>query len=250
MSDPLKSARYSVGRAKHHIAELKATADAFFNDRPYETFAEPDSDGIHNRIKVRFAKPIPESMQGAAFDAVNNLRASLDQAGFAIGRAAGKRGKQAHFPFGDSLANAKSLARRGSKDIPDNIFAVMIAFKPYKGGNDLLWALNKLANANKHEILVPVGAFVGKATVEAARWSGRLRMPPVWDSAKNEMEIGTIKRGSDSYGYFQIAFYVALGEVAVVAGKPAVDVLSDMVSVVEHILMALEAETRRAGLFA
>jgi hypothetical protein len=29
-------------------------------------------------------------------------------------------------------------------------------FKPYKGGNDLLWALNGICNVNKHRMLVPV----------------------------------------------------------------------------------------------
>jgi len=38
---------------------------------------------------------MPVSLSGIAFDCINNLRAALDQAGYAIAIAAGKSGKKA-----------------------------------------------------------------------------------------------------------------------------------------------------------
>jgi hypothetical protein len=106
---------------------------AFVESQPYTLVIEDDPlYPTHNLRFLRLTKPLPYRISGLAGDALVNLRNSLDHAGYFIARAAGKDGKDAHFPFG---ADAKDLeGKRGhrSKDFPKEMFDFMAAYKPYQ----------------------------------------------------------------------------------------------------------------------
>ena len=137
MADPLHDSRYSVEHAKRRIRELEGEITVFNKTNPCARVLERDPNTTEYVHKIKLVKPLPVALSGIAFDVVTNLRSALDQAGFAIAVAAGKKGKDAHFPFGDTLAEVQSRAGRRSKDIPKEIFDVMVSAKPHKGGNDL-----------------------------------------------------------------------------------------------------------------
>src|ERR1700720_3862881 len=137
MADPLHDSRYSVEHAKRRIRELEGEITVFNKTNPCARVLERDPNTTEYVHKINLVKPLPVALSGIAFDVVTNLRSALDQAGFAIAVAAGKKGKDAHFPFGDALAEVQSRAGRRSKDIPKKIFDVMVSAKPHKGGNDL-----------------------------------------------------------------------------------------------------------------
>jgi hypothetical protein len=66
----------------------------------------------------------------------------------------------------------------------------MESLKPYLGGNDALWALNKFCNSNKHKIVSPAVITTAEFTAEFIKTKGFVSMrPPIWDSEKNEMEL-------------------------------------------------------------
>ena len=255
MTDPLHSSRYSVEHAKRRIRELELEINAFFNTSPFTKVIELEKNGSEEVHKIKFVKPMPVALSGIAFDAVNNLRSALDQAGFAVALAAGKNGKNAHFPFGDNLTEVRGRIRRRSKDIPIEIFDVMAAFKPYKGGNDLLWALNKLCNTNKHEIVVPVatvsaGVHGKSVSYRPVTTGGTITFQPlIWDSVKDEMEFARLTLGGKLEGEFQFSFFIAIGKIEIVEGNPVLDVINAIAGEVERILMAIEGEARRIGLF-
>jgi len=73
---------------------------------------------------------------------------------------------------------------------------------------------------------------------------------PRWDSAKNEMEY--LRTGPTTVADIncQFTFYVALGKVEIMEGQTALTVLNAMAGEVEPVLMAIEAEARRIGLFS
>jgi hypothetical protein len=76
------------------------------------TKVEQDFDACSTTFvdKVVLVKPLPEEISDVAFDAVNNLRASLDQAGYAVSVAAGGKGKDTYFPFGATAMDVASKA--------------------------------------------------------------------------------------------------------------------------------------------
>jgi hypothetical protein len=252
MADPLHHSRYSVEHAKRRILELEGEITVFNKTDPCARVLERDPNTAEFVHKIKLVKPLPVALSGIAFDAVTNLRSALDQAGFAVAVAAGKNGRAAHFPFGETLAEVRSRAKGGSKNIPKEIFDVMVSAKPYKGGNILLWALNKLCNTNKHEIIIPMGMAAGGVVMASGTsMKGPLKISvPRWDSAKNEMEY--LRTGPTTVADINclLTFYVAIGKIEIMEGQTAPTVLNAMAGEVEPVLMAIEAEARRIGLFS
>ncbi|WP_130433599.1 hypothetical protein [Rivibacter subsaxonicus] len=218
---------------------------------PFARVTEIDTLAQRNVAKLRLVRPFPSVLNCIASDAVHNLRSSLDQAGYAVSVAHGGKGMDTYFPFGASLADVRGKQKGGSAEIPQEIFDVMVGFKPYKGGNDLLWALNKLSNTNKHRITSPTAiATAGIQFNMLGGNPGMLSIPnPKWDHTKNEMELARYAIGGTLDFTFGYTYCISLLDVGPVIGQPAVDVLNHLAQEVESILNAIEAEAKRIGLF-
>lgn len=251
MTHPLASARYCVTHAKRHIETFQAESQAFMDSQPCAYVVEFDPAGPDDIYKIKFVRPMPEALPGVAFDVIVNLRAALDQAGYAAAVAAGTKGKQAQFPFGETLADVESLRTRGSRNVPKDIFDVMVAAQPYKGGNGFLWAMNKLCNAHKHEIVAPVSACVGvhEASNMAFEYVKRFDFPPRWDSAKNEMVVVVMSHGAKFEMDLEITSFIAFSKIEGVSGQPAIGIMRKLAHEIDGILDAIDAQARRSGLF-
>lgn len=255
VNDPLESARYMLARAQHHADELHAQIGIYLDSRPLTIVAEYDPDMDEHVYKVKVAKTLPAMLNGIASDAICNLRSALDQSMYACCVAAGGRKSNTHFPFGDTDTEVESRKTRGSSDVPPDIFVFVKQFQPYKGGDDLLWALNKLANANKHRILSPMATIADDFSVGdfAVLSSGPVKvfLNPTWDRTKNELEFARIRHTPEfnMNGRVNFTELVSFGEVDVVFGSPADGVLNHLIGKIDSILRGIEAEARRIGLF-
>ena len=249
MAGPLDGSRYCVSRGREHILALQSEIEAFFRSDPFASVTEVDGSSHEDIHKIKLVKAMPESLCGIAFDAVSNLRAALDQAGHAIGVGSGAKGRCSAFPFGDTLSEVESRAKGGSKDIPVPMFGLMVASGPYGGGNDLLWALNKLCNLHKHEIVIPVAIYTGSGYIKEAQFSAvkKFVFPPKWDPARQEMVLAVVPHGSAGNWNMEIETVIAIAKVEGVVGKPAVMVLNGIANVVERIVNTLETEGMRLG---
>jgi hypothetical protein len=251
VADPLADSRLGIEHAKRRIHELEGEIVAFVQSNPYTHVIETNSDRTEDVHKLKLTKPLPVALSNIAFEVLTHLRSSLDRAAYATALAAGTQGRDAKFPFGDTLTEVQSRIKRQSKDVPKEVFDVMVALQPYEGGNNLLWALNKLCNANKHEILLPMVL----ATTATEIYLGQVTMhgpgtwPPLWDAAKNEMIIMRVKHGHEPRYNLKFQFFVAIGQFRGVSGQPAVGILNAMLGEVERSLVAIEAEARRITLF-
>jgi hypothetical protein len=255
MSDPFDSAKSGIQNAKRNLAEFEWEMREFANNNPYTFVIETNADRTEDFHKYKLTKAIPPLLPDKAFDVCSNLRASLDRAGFATAVAAGKDGKNSHFPFGSTFAEVQGCRARRSRDIPDAIFDLMVSFEPYQGGNDLLWALNKLCNTNKHEIVVPMMTATSGIIIRPASGTNLVisdhlsyQFPPPWDSVKNEMVVFHVRHGVKLNLDVLVQFFVALGKIEAIGREPAAGILNAMASEVERIIMAIEAEARRLGL--
>ncbi len=271
MSNPFASPRLTILRAQHHIDDFNARINEFVNSQPWSYVIEKDSKGSQVLHKIKFARRLPPNLPCILFDASNNLRATLDQAGYASAVASGKVDpKQTKFPFGDDPVGLDNVIRRnGSKDLPPEILTLFRGFKPYKGGNDTLWALNKLCNTKKHCALMPFN--IGQAALALTQSAGPTRSfgPGFmaisgsetisgyigamgvtnrdWDPDKYEITLArTVANTSPNYRA-NVALNVAIEGIETQSRKPAVGVLRDMMRVVDCILSATEAECRRLG---
>jgi hypothetical protein len=253
MANIFKSPRSMLSQAKRHLSKLETDINAFVRDKPWTTVIEKDVDGLTNLIKVKFTRQLSEELPHIVFDCANNLRPVLDQIAFGIGRKhTGADPKSAKFPFGPTETDMLNNLAGGCKDLPAEIRDLFAAFKPYKGGNNALWALNELCNAPKHKMIYPIGiggvglGLGGNFVVGA----GGILILNTWDSDKNEIIYASFPDGAiQGNPNFHLAFSVALDEVdEIIRGQHPVKVLRSMTGEVERVLMATERECRRIGL--
>jgi hypothetical protein len=134
------------------------------------------------------------------------------------------------------------------KDIPEQFYPFFRTLKPYKGGNELLWALNEICVGDKHRMLTPMGTAALRHHVRV-KATGFFRMPVthIWDRVKQEMELLTV--GPDTTGEhdFKFTLFVAFNGIPVIDGQPVDAVLNELVRVVDGIVLGMEAESRRLG---
>jgi hypothetical protein len=247
-TSPFSSSRQKLARAEKHFAELKDRIWDFVNAHPYEQIVEPHTEKGDGFVvhKVRLTKQIPDDIVDAVGDILGNLRSSLDHACFTLAVAGGNPDPQnAAFPFGETVENMVNALGR-CKDVPKEIHPLFCGFQPHKGGNNLLWALNKLCNADKHRRVTAIGSGVVRHSVQLSG-TGFFSMPDphVWDRAKNEMELITLGPGAQFDYDLQFTIFVAFNEVEFVDGKPVLQTLFTIGGRVESILTSIEAEAKR-----
>jgi hypothetical protein len=260
-TDPFYSAKRRLARAKKHAADFESVSDAFIKSKPYVIAVDLDSDGVTKLHKIKLVKPFPEdTLSDIATDAFDNLRSVLDQTVYAASLASGNTpGEFTSFIITETAKYWEDRAKGGlSQIIPSDIFALFRGFKPYKGGNDLLWGLNKLRNVNQHALLAPLGTssiqVTGAPIVMQAPPDGSISMmnlplwsPFTWDRCKNEMIIFRESPGGHLSYDFELSPTVSFGQVAVFYGEPVLGAFNRVAGIVESILMATEAECRRLG---
>jgi hypothetical protein len=247
--NPFYSPQARLNRANQHIARLHKGIERFVNQRPYKEITELQADGVTEVYKFKITKTLPESCVHAAAEALEALRSVLDQSGYAAAVASGKiTPKRTQFPIGDDPTGLENvIGRKVAKDLPDEILTLFRSFKPYQGGNNLIWALNKLANA-KHTTLLPVTAEID-AMLNINIWiHGDVELVrPVFDRAKREIVFARVRPGGQLKYDLTFAFFVALGEIDFIARHQAVAVLRAMSGEVARILKATEATCRNLG---
>lgn len=250
MNRPFSSPRMRIARAKEHIRNLDRRVARFFESKPYTRITEPDRDGTNDIHKIKLTRAFPEGVTSVAAEAIEGLRSALDHAAFATASLSGvKNSKSAYFPVSSSATELDSVIKGRCKDIPPDIIALFRSFKPYQGGNDLIWALNKACNTSKHGIVVPVGMAAESMQFSHLVMTGPASIPsPHWDSENNEIVFATTGPGAQFEYDLKFSFFVAFGEVDGIGGQPAVPVLSAIAGEVNRIVLAIEAEAKRLGL--
>lgn len=167
-SSPLYGARLKIERADSHIKELESIIPGFVCGKGYRFLLkeEPKPDEI--KVTLQF-DPIPAMAQVVFGEAMYQLRSALDVATVAMARANGAIGvTDVYFPFAKDATDLASMGTRKQpgiqrkiKKLSDKARSIINGLKPYPGGNDLLYGLNALCNADKHVELVPLALMTG-----------------------------------------------------------------------------------------
>src|SRR5262245_52916922 len=256
MADLFHSPQLTLVRASHHIHEFNETVNRFIAERPWTRFVEHDSNLGHDLHKAKLIKEPPEILSCILFDAMHNLRAVLDQIGYASAVAAKSPFlKAVKFPFGPTEQKWRNNLAGGCKDLPTEIRVIFEGFKAYPGGNDPLWATNEIANANKHFalkglLLTRPDAFF-QARIESRRGIEEIFSPGGagigWDAGKNEITLFTAEPGAKTQININIYASVAVDGIQIHGCPTAAAFLDTARNEVERVLVATKAECRRLG---
>jgi len=256
MADIFDSPKRMLRWSKQHIDKLEREIISFSHEKPWSIVSERGADGTTDVFKVVFNRQLSDDLPHIVFDAANNMRTVLDQTAFAVAvqYTGNKSPKSAKFPFGPTETDMLNNERGGCKDLPQEVRSLFKSFKPYKGGNNALWALNELANTSKHKMLYPIGLGGGVTTF---RPNGLMVLPgvpleiqpPQWNREKHELIFARIGADAQFRGDFDVTFTVAFDEVdEVIRGQNPVVVLGVMVREVQEVLDLTEVMCRAVGL--
>jgi hypothetical protein len=256
MTDLFYSPRLTLVRAEHHIRDFDRVIQDFVNSTPWTHFVEEDQNTGQHVHKIKFDQQLPQMLPCILFDATSNLRAALDQAGYASALAAKSPSLKAiKFPFSSCEDKFGRHLAGACKDLPPAIRDIFARHQPFKGGNDTLWALNEIANAKKHLALKPLlirsPSVFYTADVIGDGWRSETVSPggfgAGWDPEKSEIILVTTPPGVQPRITADVTFNVAIDGIDVLEGQQASHVLHAMKRIVQGILVATETECRRLG---
>ena len=245
MADLFLSAKQKLAGARDLIAALDAEIRAFNATEPHERMVETDPDGLIQEHTVRLTQPLPDSLAELTQGATVALRAALDQAIFAASKAAGSRRlMDTGFPIAESAQQLDKVMDQKCRGVPADIAAMIRGLSPYKGGNDLIWALAAIAGVEKYSLIVPLGSVDSGLT-----FINNLTAPKVrWDPKKWEIELGSFPIHGKFNPRINIFFSAAFGEIETLENCPVLPVLKAMTAEVERILAVTEEQSSRLGL--
>ncbi len=250
MTDSFHDAKIRFSRAKEHFIDLQKRIKVFFETKPYKFIIDTDSEGWVHVHKIKFTKPFPDDFTAVATDVVDNLRCALDLAWYAAAVLSGSidRRGNAYFPFADSKIEFEKMIKRGFNNFCPGILTLLRAFKPYKGGNNLLWALNRICVTNKHEMLAPAAIKVDMGFPYVRVRQGRTEIiTPKWDRRNNEI-IFFITFKDDKIDYnLKFALDIAFDKIEIVGGQPVIAILYKLIGLVEKIITLTERRTHSLG---
>jgi len=229
--DPFYSPKYSISRGWFHVDNFHSRLKAFLDSAPFNIVTEIDADTGNYVQKIKLVKAIPNDLEGCAIDAAGNFRNALDQAMFVIR-------KETYFPFGKTDLDFENAVKGRCVNVPKEIINVIRELKPYVGGDDYLWSLNKLANTNKHGVIVPIASVFGQMTTDAK-----------WSFTKNEVELNRFDLSNHTF-HTNLAGSVFVGFFGIdpIEGDEAGRVLSFMGMAAESAVIMMEQEAQRLGI--
>jgi hypothetical protein len=253
---PFDSPRRTLQRAKHHIRDLKDVIGTFTVEHPWSYVIDSESQAPNDVHKIRFHTPPPASAASILFDAVNNLRASLDQIGYSAAIASGKIDpKGTNFPFGKHADGVEEVFKknRAHLTLSPEIMDLFRSAEPYKGGSgQLLWAINKLCNTKKHCNLVPTmvtgATFIARPPTGAPAGTGLAGSN--WMPNELELILMVVPAEDDPDLSGSFSFTVSVDSVDFIRDKPIVVVLEGAAAMVADLLVSAEAICQRLGFFS
>jgi len=246
--DPFESPKRRLKRGKEHARRLEKRIHTFLKKKPHERVEDVDAEGFTTHA-VKFTRDFPDSWVDAAVESLEALRSALDQTGYAAATLGGAtEPKNAYFPIADKIADLDGVVKGRCRDLPTEIKTLFRGFDAHEGGNYALWALNKLCGANKHRLLIPIGALAPQMTMAKAALRGGQLFSPRWNGKKHQIEFARVDPGGEFKYDAQITFFIGFDEFNGVKPAPAVGVLDLIASEVHRVISATEAECRKIGL--
>jgi len=261
VDERLKHVTLKVKRAREHISAFEHQLRVFLERHPYKVAARSDPETRKLIYYVESAEPVPDCLPLIAGDAIQNLMSALDHLAYQI--VCFDTGdnppnpRRVYFPIADDLAKYETSKRGRMEGAHQKTFEVVDALKPYKGGNDRLWALHRLNNIEKHRLLLTVGSQAGGIHL-GQLMAGHFgcAFPPEAVAALESMNVFLnpadkgfpLKPGFELYigavdekpnPKLQFRFNVALSESGVIDGEPVLETINQFAKQVDEIVVRL-----------
>lgn len=118
--------------------------------------------------------------------------------------------------------------------------------QPYKGGNDLLWALHECSLVDKHNRVLTMAAtvsnFNANATLSGLSQGYNYISVPQWQCFDEEAVLFTFPKGAQLEANSEIGavFCVAFGDIDVIHGQAVIATLQQFVDLTDAVIRTFE----------
>jgi hypothetical protein len=245
---PLEASFEKISRAKAKLSHLMVTVNALNQVGGCTVRFQNEPEGVY--IVVRREKDIPGDFAWEMVEAVGHLRSALDKICIDLVEINGRGLSGVGFPFG-GLDNAKPLPfpdgriENGiKKKLTPDQWNLIASYQPYPGGNNTLWAINEIANADKHRkgLVSTRGIVVSPLAVIGCLGAGLTYGPTstgslIYDQER-ETVIALIHEARNLKISLTPAIHVVFGDIAPVTGKNVIKTLDDQIGLVTQITEA------------
>lgn len=248
-SNPFSGPKARIVSARRHITNLLSAEKEFFVEDAFAWQGEQAPNGNWH-TKIKLVKSMPEDIGFCAWDAAQNLRAALDLAVCATATIDGATNlKHTYFHFASSEDEWMKSVRGRTKAAPKYAVDIMNEFKPWGGGNEALYALNRLAVADKHQMVTPVCIqnrsiqfgqllYTGKGDLRIGNWG--------WDINKGELIVmESSERCPLPFKDYRLTSFLAFSGEGHIHGKPIVALLNQLANMCEDIINTFEIASAR-----
>lgn len=248
---PLFPSQEKIRRAKSKFNQLKSAINTYAAIQPYSV--RVDTNGNTHRLVTRRNENPPEDLAFEVVEIVGHIRSALDKLTVATVALNGRGISGIGFPFG-AIDNGKPepfpsarMEQGVKKKLTPAQWDLIEAYKPYPGGNDTMWAINQIANADKHgaDLVRVIPRNLGGLGIGTAgtNWTGGeiVTMPAQDDSLPYDYEretvILSITGGSGQLGVeHKPAVAIVFGEIVPVGGRNVLTTLNEQIRISEHIV--------------
>ncbi|WP_148043110.1 hypothetical protein [Methylocystis hirsuta] len=174
-----QNSRIKIEQARRHIAEVErllAEHAASITINP----GFPDGYNVPNHpntivipLGSMQIRSVPEVVLATIGDAIHNLRSALDLMAVDMARSNNESVDKVAFPFAESSCKFnKAMEERKFSRCGEKAITIAKKIEPYKGGNNLLFAIHQLDISDKHHMLLPVANGVGMPIIDT--WTGSI----------------------------------------------------------------------------
>jgi hypothetical protein len=239
MRDDLLDAYAAVEWAIAQLPTLERRIEEWRDDKPYTM--RIDTDSRHGKKLYRLAgtKQPPPVINAEAGAIINSLRSSLDILANALAERNGQHGHDdVYFPVSASLAAFLETRSGGGMEKIKRLSAadqaVIKGLSPYKGGNDLLFALHRLDVTRKHKRLLDVVIFP-RGVMFAGVGFRDITFTTTWKGFEDEAVIAWTDAATPD-AHIEFPVYVAFKEAGAVEGHQVAATLGKFTSLAKSIV--------------
>ncbi len=236
-TDPFLGAALKTKWACQHIKEIDASifetffaggykADVLIKDSNLAAEGKPP--------KFRYVNRVREDTLILSTYSIHNLRSALDHVACAISTAPNR--KEASFVIGEDANEFERVAAKRQKEgrLCADAIDFMRCLKPYKGGDDRLWALHRLNIMDKHRMLIlvePRGqkrAIFDNSPVDYSAGD--------WETFEGRPDFYTRPLPNNPNAETRTAFSVAFDKVETIENQPLTIVIANTATLIAKII--------------
>ncbi len=235
MRDDLLDAQAVIDWAASQCDVFDAEANVWIERHPRIIGEETNADGEMKTFEVSVSD-LPSLIDVQAGIIIHAFRSALDILAVALARRNGQTSfDHIHFPISGSLAIFKTGGMKKIKGLSSADTAEIEAFKPYKGGNSLLFSLHTMDLRRKHTRLIKIS---GKPRLDAiAGWGECPEVVSYKEGGGPKNKTFTlITRGGDPNYKLYITPQITISETDLLPSQPAVALLREFAGLTQSIV--------------